>query len=260
MTPARKTRPTCSVDGCDRAVLARGLCEMHYSRARRGRPLTDEAAPPVGSPAGLGRYGIMDTDEDLMLCHECGRWLRSVGAHLARAHDGLTAREYRRQYGIPAGAPLVAPSVSAAMSTKATARVGTPAWLRLEAARDPAAAAAARTEESLRSTRSVHEGRAQVARDRATQNRRPRVVACLVCDARWCPLPGGYTRKVCSPECRATLARWQQTGRRATPARDAAIYAQVMRLGRTYREVGADYGMTPEGIGRIVRRLRRARA
>ncbi|MCY3784575.1 MAG: HNH endonuclease [Chloroflexi bacterium] len=33
------TNALCTLDGCDSPRLAKGLCGMHYARARRGRPL-----------------------------------------------------------------------------------------------------------------------------------------------------------------------------------------------------------------------------
>ncbi|MBP2333277.1 MucR family transcriptional regulator [Corynebacterium freneyi] len=137
---------TCRAPGCDREAVARGLCMMHYKRERAGRDL---AEPEVGSPSGHGRYGVLDVDGDRVLCHECGGWYRSVGAHVGRAHD-LAAREYKIRHGLPLGTALVAPDVSAARSRHATERVGTEAWKRLESRRDPTAASHARDEESLR--------------------------------------------------------------------------------------------------------------
>lgn len=36
----------CSIDGCDRRANAGGLCEMHYTRKRRGLPEWDKLIPP----------------------------------------------------------------------------------------------------------------------------------------------------------------------------------------------------------------------
>lgn len=119
---------------------------MHYKRERAGRDLTE---PAVGAPSGHGRYGILDTDEGRVLCHECGGWYRSVGSHVTRSH-GITARDYKIRHGLPLGTALVSPDLSELHSRNATGRVGGAGWARLEARRDPAAAAAARDEESLR--------------------------------------------------------------------------------------------------------------
>ena len=36
-SPARREVVTCSEAGCERPVLAKGLCASHYHRARRAR-------------------------------------------------------------------------------------------------------------------------------------------------------------------------------------------------------------------------------
>lgn len=138
----------CTVPGCDGIAIARGWCRMHYSRVRRGRPLEDERPEP-GSPSGCGIYGVLEERDGLMLCHECGRWYRSVGSHLAQGH-GITAREYRRRHGIPARFPLLVAEIADEQSERARAYVDTPAWKRLEDARDPHAASQSRTPEQMR--------------------------------------------------------------------------------------------------------------
>lgn len=136
----------CQAPGCGRDAVARGLCMMHYKRHRAGRDL---AEPSVGSTSGHGRYGVLDVDGGRVLCHECGRWMRSVGAHVGRAHE-MTAREYKITHGLPLGTALVAPDLSELHSRNAVGRVGGAGWARLEARRDPAAAAASRDEDALR--------------------------------------------------------------------------------------------------------------
>ena len=133
----------CTVTDCWERAVARGYCRKHYSRARRGRPVQD-GKPAVGSPAGHGLYGVLTRDELHVLCHECGDWFSALGYHVRRRH-GLTADEYREAYGLPRGLGLVALGVSAARSRQARERIGSAGWARFEAARDPAAAAAALT-------------------------------------------------------------------------------------------------------------------
>ena len=113
---------------------------LHYKRVRAGRPLTD---PRMGSPDGCGRYGILDTDGERCLCHECGRWYRSLGAHVVAAH-GQSARDYKRAHGLPLSRGLVAEEARRRMSERARSRVGTPGWERLEEARGAAAGARGR--------------------------------------------------------------------------------------------------------------------
>lgn len=78
---------------------------MHYSRQRRGVPLED-AHPEVGSPSGLGSYGLLDDDGQTVACHECGHRARSLGNHIRVAH-GMSAREYKLRHGLPLTRGLV---------------------------------------------------------------------------------------------------------------------------------------------------------
>ena len=92
-----------------------------------------------GEKDGHGRYGHIDETADGLLCHECGRHYRSLGAHSKGAHD-MTADEYRAAHGIPRRIPLVTAAMSQAMSKRSSSRVGTEAWQRLVDKRDPTAA------------------------------------------------------------------------------------------------------------------------
>lgn len=42
---------------------------------------------------------------DTIQCLECGRWFRSLGSHLARAHT-MTGADYKSRWAIPAGCGL----------------------------------------------------------------------------------------------------------------------------------------------------------
>lgn len=65
-----------------------------------------------GEPAdGDGHVGPDSADRDTIVCLECGRRMRALGAHLWRVH-GITGEEYRRWHGLPAGARLVAESLA----------------------------------------------------------------------------------------------------------------------------------------------------
>ncbi len=37
---------TCTAPACDRGAIARGLCQAHYQRQRRGRSLDEPIRPP----------------------------------------------------------------------------------------------------------------------------------------------------------------------------------------------------------------------
>ena len=216
----------CAAPGCDRPAVARGLCMRHYKRARAGRPLTD---PPVGSPDGHGRYGILDTDGQRCLCHECGRWYRRLGAHVERAH-GRSARDYKRAHGLPLSRGLVAEEERRPMSERARSRVGGAGWERLEEARDPAAAARARDE-------AARDAVSAAARRRDTTGSlpawEPRVITCAVCGAAYCPLPGtGRGRRTCSAACAAEASA-------AAAARGRATQRARARRGPDKKEDGA---------------------
>ena len=188
----------CSVEGCGRPVEARGLCVRHYmrdyKRRQSGSKLLD--APEHGSPSGFGRYGIMDERDGKVLCHECGRWFRSVGSHVPLKH-GMSAREYRREHGIPATMALVSSMISEQISERSKAQVGTEGWKRLEAARDPAAASHARTPDDF----SVTGIRARA--ESATANLPRRKASPKLCAA--CGKPALHSRRTCSDECAKRL-------------------------------------------------------
>lgn len=139
-----------------------------------------------------------------MLCHECGRRYRSLGAHVSGAH-GMSAAEYKAVHGLSRSRSLAATALRETFSQHASARVGTAGWQRFETARDPQAAAHART---------FPPAPAQTRRSQATQSvangkasRKIVVRTCPGCGAQWCPLPGGYARKTCrAPECIRALA------------------------------------------------------
>ncbi|MFD7957283.1 MucR family transcriptional regulator [Streptomyces ardesiacus] len=206
---AGSARVTCSA--CkQRTAVAKGLCLRCYKRARAGCPLDDTELERYGQPDGHGHYGILDDDGTSVLCHECGRRYRSLGAHVSGAH-GMSAAEYKAAHGLARSRSLAATALRETFSQHASARVGTAGWQRFETARDPQAAAHART---------FPPAPAQTRRSQATQSvangkasRKIVVRTCPGCGAQWCPLPGGYARKTCrAPECiralasRATLA------------------------------------------------------
>lgn len=239
----------CSVPRCGRPAVARGWCITHYKRDRAGKPL-ERDEPAVGSPDGHGQYGRLDEDETGLLCHECGGRYASLAAHVTRGHD-MTAREYRLAHGLPLRRALMVESMRRARADRAAERVGSPAWKRLEAVRDPVAASAARDDVSLsyRGITLLEAGeRARVA------GRTTRVVyECVVCGGLWCLLPGGAARMTCSPECwRVWQATAPGTHRLRNASRDARIYA-LSRSGWTRREIAAEYGITTERVGQIVR-------
>ena len=140
-TPAAQ----CSALGCDREAISHGLCLRHYKAARSKH--ADEPAPRIGQPVGAGVYGRLTEDaEGRLICHECGGAYLSLAAHVYLAH-GMTADEYRDAYELPRTTKLAAPSVRKRIG-RSSARPENLA--RLARARDPQAAADARTDDTFR--------------------------------------------------------------------------------------------------------------
>lgn len=248
----RTEKAQCSVDPCDRPALAKGLCRLHYTRQRNGRPLTDPEQPPVGSSSGHGQWGVLDDDGDSVLCHECGDRFQSVGAHVGRTHE-MTAREYRRAHGIPAGVSLQSAALTRQQSEAAASRVGTAGWARFEQRRDPAAASHARGPEAFERRGPV----AEAARHRAVENgrraRRAVVRSCAICATEWCALPGGYSLATCSDECSRAWTAVLAT-RLETPnvRRNEEIRADHA-AGVPVRTLADRHAVTPERIRQILR-------
>ena len=120
MMPDQMAR--CIIIGCDRQVAARGLCWPHYKRhVVRGQPIPTEPQPRVGDPSGHGVYGVMERHETLALCHECGGWYVSVGAHAYAVHD-MTAAEYRTEHGLKRTQPLTSLGTSRTRSEQSAPR------------------------------------------------------------------------------------------------------------------------------------------
>jgi len=169
---------TCRNSRCGRVAIADGLCRRCYVyRRRHGQP-PDLTGPQVGDPAGYGTYGRMLRQQDTALCHECGGWFASVGAHAYFAH-GLTAAEYRRRYGLARRQPLVSLARSEEISARSKAQVGTDAWRRLEARRDPTAASRSRDREAFQPRPPVAQQSA--ARAAANSARQTQSHPCRVC-------------------------------------------------------------------------------
>lgn len=235
------TAAMCAIPGCARDAVARGWCMLHYKRHRvRGLPLPTGTEPAVGDPDGHGRYGVMQRDEHAALCHECGGWFVSVGAHLGPVH-GMTAAEYRAAHGLPRTQPLTSLARSREVSEAAVAQVGSPGWRRFEAARDPQAAADAR-DMSQPSAPGTSVARAA----RAVDGRLPGRVAA----ARVCPYCGatytGPARSCGAPACAGLVRSERNRAGMATrfPSVDAEQAAELRRA-------------TGEALAVLVRELQR---
>ena len=133
----------CSEAGCDRDAVSHGLCLKHYKRQRG--PHADVVSR-AGQPVGAGVYGrVEETPDGRLVCHECGEAYLSLAAHILLAH-GLSAAEYREVYEIPRTTRLVAARIRERTGARASRSVNLE---RLAAARDPQAAADARTADTF---------------------------------------------------------------------------------------------------------------
>jgi hypothetical protein len=99
----------------------------------------EQKAPYV--PAGKSFRGVLEWDDsaDRVRCHECGEWFKDVGGHARQSH-GITAREFKRKYGLRAHSALVNESLRVARIKLGTALYARdPEQLRERAARARAA-------------------------------------------------------------------------------------------------------------------------
>lgn len=99
--------------------------QHHYPRALLYDLDALRAAATGGAPDKLRGPDGADPD-GLVTCLDCGRRFRSLGPHLARAHQ-TTASEYRAEHRLPATTALMARDTRAALSgTRRQAQVDDP--------------------------------------------------------------------------------------------------------------------------------------
>lgn len=236
------------VDCRDRdAETGDGLCPRCYDRRRRGLPRI-VTLRQVGEPDGHGQYGILDVDDDSVLCHECGRRMVRLGRHLAI--HGMTAAEYREAHGLPRQLPLAALGYRRAASVRVRARLGSPAWLRLVAARDPGRASRMRG----RIPASAATVAAQTGRPNPGTGRTARVRSCPFCSAEYTGRGRSCGAVECVRQARAAASRGKARPRALTDAeraqllavegaeRDAMVRA-MQQAGVSSRSLGAALGM-----------------
>ena len=120
---------------CDRAERSGGLCAVHQRRRTLWQPMAQPHDLVGQIPSGYGLLGIVERDENAVMCHECGRWLGGLAWHITKVH-GMTVARYRLEHQLPAGVPLVSLGTSALISEQSKARIGSARWQRFEAGRD----------------------------------------------------------------------------------------------------------------------------
>lgn len=153
----------------------------------------------VGDPDGHGTYGVVEEDDDGLLCHECGRRLTHLGLHAWKAH-GMTAATYRAEHGLARSRGLVATPTRDTITTNARRNYSDrPQFVD---ARDPAAATAAR----LAGGAAPSPAGLAASRSRPGRGRRGTVVTCGHCGSMFCPLTGAR-RRYCSRSCASKATR-----------------------------------------------------
>lgn len=199
----------------------------------------------VGDKDGYGQYGIIDGDDERILCHECGRMYKSLAAHAQMAH-GMTAEDYRAAHGIPKRIALVSPKVSAKRSEKAKGRLGSEAWKKFEAKRDPTAASHSRDEESFKRRGADIEAHAQRARQHL-KGAKKKIRPCVVCGRP--PIKTQMMVPTCSDLCyRISTYRSHKGGQRA------ARWWRMWEEGESWSAIGRMYGCSPTNVRWTVRR------
>lgn len=158
----------------------------------------------LGDRDGHGHFGMLDENDDGLLCHECGRRFTHLGLHAWRGH-GLTAGEYRKAHGLSRSRGLIASATRQVIASNA--RRSFPGKSQFIAARDPTAARAARKTSGAGMS---PEGLA-TSRARLGQGRKGAVVVCEQCGCAFCPLTGASRRRFCSRSCASRAARWTKT-------------------------------------------------
>lgn len=140
----RSAAAQCAEPGCMRDAIVHGICLMHYKRLRGDHADTVSRA---GKPVGAGVYGHVAEDEvGRLVCHECGGAYWSLAAHVLMSH-GMSAAEYREIYELPRSMKLVAARIRERTGQRATSPEN---LARLTVARNPQAAADARTDETFK--------------------------------------------------------------------------------------------------------------
>ena len=197
-----------------------------------------------GDKDGYGRYGYVDETADGLLCHECGKHYKSIGAHANGAH-GMTADEYRAAHGIPQRIPLVTKAISQDMSKRSSERVGTEAWQRLVEKRDPTAAARSKTPEAYKLRGNDLAKKSEVSRKNIAGARKPITRKCITCGAL---IRGRKGIDTCSPLC-ARIATYESKTR--APAK---LWKKMRDEGQTWEAIAKAHGTTHPNVRYAVNR------
>lgn len=159
----------------------------------------------LGECDGHGLYGVLDEDEEGLLCHESGRRFTYLGLHAWKGH-GLTADDYRAAHGLSRSRGLITSDTREAINDNA--RRSFHAELTFIAARGPVAANKARKVSGV----GMSPAGLAASRSQPGRGRRGTVVVCERCGSLFCPLTGTSRRRFRSRSCasRATRSREAQ--------------------------------------------------
>lgn len=208
----------CSLDGCHRPTTGGALCALHQRRSTRGEALNQDHDRVGDALSGWGLLGVVDRDDEAVLCHECGRWLGSLVQHLRQAH-GLTVDEHRDRHELPATIPLASRQVSQRLRQTSRERIGSPEWERFEAGRAEATAEAQRkaTQASSSPRLGTRARRAETARQTIAQVHRDedRWRGRLAAVIDWWQHHGRPPARSSDDPAEVSLARWTEAQRRA---------------------------------------------
>ena len=199
----------------------------------------------VGDPDGYGQYGIIDGDDERILCHECGRMYKSLAAHAQMAH-GMMAEDYRAAHGIPKRIALVSPKVSAKQSEKAKGRLGSEGWKKFESKRNPTSASHSRTKDSFKKRGADIEAHAQRARQHL-KGAKKKIRPCVVCGRP--PMKTRMRYPACSDLC-SRIHHYRVCSDGARPA----TWWNMWEEGESWSAIGRMYGYSHTNVRVTVRR------
>jgi len=77
----------------------------------------------------IDKRGALTYDGERIQCNICGRWYRSLGSHVVKAH-GWSADDYREEFGLNRGQELCIPELSEVFRQNAIKRGGVPVEYR----------------------------------------------------------------------------------------------------------------------------------
>lgn len=175
----------------------------------------DRGQRPIGSPDGFGWYGILTETPAGLLCAECGWEGTHLGLHAYKAH-GLPAVRYKRLHGLRLSQGLIVAEVKHRMSQIRTENPNP----YLAAARDPAAATAARLAQGSPISPAGDAARTANLDRTREQRRHGHVIECAECGNAFCPLTNAARRRFCSRSCASRHNRRQQAMRSQSPSID----------------------------------------